>query len=119
MRSLIAKSLSPEHQSKLLPFSRGSQIFAFPLPRHAAALGAMTCAVLGVAPLSTFATVRVQAAEADARGPIVTIVSPQYSAELKGTVQILVGIEARKNTPQTVELLVDGQTRLPRAARWR
>ena len=109
MRSLIAKSLLPEHQSKLLPFSRGHK-FSFQLPRHAAALGAMTCAVLGVAPLSTLATARVQAAEADARGPIVSIVSPQYSAELKGTVQILVGIEARKNTPQTVELLVDGQT---------
>ena len=111
MRSLIAKSLSSEHlsenSSNLWTVSRGRRISGRAAGR-AIALGAMTCAVLGVAPLSPLATTRAHAAEADARGPIVSIVSPQYSAELKGTVQILVGIEARKNTPQTIELLVDG-----------
>ncbi len=112
MRSLIAKSLSPETQSELLAAPSFLRVYKSPVQvaTQALAFGAMTCAVLGVAPFAPLSATPAQAAEADARGPIVSILSPQYSAELKGTVQILVGIEARKNTPQTVELLVDGQS---------
>ncbi|MDF2440360.1 MAG: iron complex transport system substrate-binding protein [Abditibacteriota bacterium] len=44
----------------------------------------------------------------DAKGPIVSILQPQYSDQLKGSVSVLIGVEARKFSPQSVEMFVDG-----------
>lgn len=59
-------------------------------------------APLWAAPASSATTVN------DAKGPIVSILQPQYSDQLKGAVSVLIGVESRKFTPQTVEMFVDG-----------
>jgi hypothetical protein len=46
----------------------------------------------------------------DARGPVVTILQPQYNDTLKGSVSVLIGVKQRKFTPQTVEMFVDSKS---------
>lgn len=57
---------------------------------------------LWAAPAASTATIN------DAKGPIVSILQPQYSDQLKGSVSVLIGVESRKFTPQSVEMFVDG-----------
>lgn len=43
-------------------------------------------------------------------GPVVAILSPSYSDVLKGHVSVLIGVQAQKYTPKTVEMFVDGKS---------
>ena len=43
-------------------------------------------------------------------GPVVTIVSPEFSDVLKGETQIVVAVTPRRYPAQSIELLVDGRS---------
>jgi LysM repeat protein len=49
----------------------------------------------------------------DSRGPVVSILQPQYNDLLKGSVPVLIGVETRKFTPSTIEMYVDGRPETP------
>jgi hypothetical protein len=80
------------------------------------AVGAITLTLVGLGSMG-----QAQAADAasllggnlgaqdKANGPIVSIISPNYNDLLAGEVQVLVGVQARKHTPQSIELYVDGK----------
>ncbi len=79
------------------------------------ALGAVTLAVLGSGAWAVPARAQdvpnaIPAVAVDAvNGPVVTILSPHYNDQLRGAAQVLVAVQARKNTPSTIELYVDGR----------
>ncbi|MDQ3813885.1 MAG: stalk domain-containing protein [Armatimonadota bacterium] len=46
----------------------------------------------------------------DVNGPLVTIVKPHYSDQLRGKEQVLVAIKARNFAPKTIEMFVDDKS---------
>lgn len=126
MRPLITRSNLLDAGPALPGSARARRGQAIGLPF---ALGAATLAVLGVPSSPAWAQAAAQSTAqgtpqsvspiADAvpalavdvaNGPLVTILSPHYNATLKGMAQVLVGVQARKNTPSTIEMLVDGRS---------
>jgi len=43
-------------------------------------------------------------------GPVVAIMQPSYADTLRGTVSVVLGIQARRYAPKTVEMFVDGKS---------
>ena len=111
MRPLMTRSNSLPALSAPVSASRSGRL-ARRLPF---ALGAVTLAVLGAGAWMPAARAQglaeaVPAVAVDAvNGPVVTILSPHYNDQLKGAAQVLVAVQARKNTPSTIELYVDGR----------
>ncbi|MBV9471091.1 MAG: hypothetical protein JOZ57_17780, partial [Abitibacteriaceae bacterium] len=50
------------------------------------------------------------AAPNDDTGPVVTIMKPGYSEQVKGSTQILIAVQSRRFTPQTIEFFVDDRS---------
>ena len=72
-----------------------------------AALASTAQIALPVLAQGTIAPAKVDSAS---YGPVVTIVSPEYSDVIKGETQIEIAIAPRKYPAQSVELLVDGRS---------
>jgi len=46
----------------------------------------------------------------DENGPVVAILKPNYSDQLKGRVQVLIAVKTRRYSPKTVEMFVDDKS---------